>query len=111
MGFFLAVGSGVCQSFNWKGRSSRSEFWWYFLFYLLCYFLCIMLFAIEIPAVMACGAVLMVELVVSFTGAQVRRLHDTGRSGGWWFISLIPIAGLLVLLVFYCQLSVPGINR
>ncbi len=35
----------------------------------------------------------------------VRRLHDTGRSGGWYFISLVPVVGSVVLLVFLLQNS------
>ncbi|PKQ19852.1 MAG: hypothetical protein CVT66_07965 [Actinobacteria bacterium HGW-Actinobacteria-6] len=35
----------------------------------------------------------------------VRRLHDTGRSGGWYFISLVPAVGSIILLVFLLQNS------
>jgi uncharacterized membrane protein YhaH (DUF805 family) len=41
----------------------------------------------------------------------VRRLHDTGRSGWWFFIIFIPIVGAIVLLVFMCLDSVPGGNK
>lgn len=30
----------------------------------------------------------------------VRRLHDTGRSGWWYWIGLVPYVGVIVLLVF-----------
>lgn len=30
----------------------------------------------------------------------VRRLHDTGRSGWWYWLSLVPYVGGIVLLVF-----------
>ncbi len=33
-------------------------------------------------------------------GVQVRRLHDTGRSGWWILIALVPFVGGIVLLVF-----------
>ena len=33
----------------------------------------------------------------------VRRLHDTGRSGWWMLVGLIPIIGAIVLLIFIIQ--------
>jgi hypothetical protein len=41
----------------------------------------------------------------------VRRLHDTNRSGWFWLLSLIPLVGGIVLLVFYCQRGTAGANR
>ena len=41
----------------------------------------------------------------------VRRLHDTGRSGWFLLISLIPIIGGIVLLVFTVTDSTPGANQ
>ena len=32
-----------------------------------------------------------------------RRLHDIGRSGGWYFLGLIPIVGAIILIVWYCK--------
>lgn len=29
-----------------------------------------------------------------------RRLHDTGRSGAWFFIAFLPVVGWIVLLIF-----------
>ncbi|TJY41720.1 DUF805 domain-containing protein [Cohnella pontilimi] len=51
-------------------------------------------------------AILLPSLAVS-----VRRLHDTGRSGWWLLIGLIPLIGAIILLVFTCQDSQPGDNR
>jgi uncharacterized membrane protein YhaH (DUF805 family) len=41
----------------------------------------------------------------------VRRLHDTGRSGWWLLIALIPLVGAIVLIVFLAQESQPGDNQ
>lgn len=41
----------------------------------------------------------------------VRRLHDTGRSGWWILIAIVPLIGGIVLLVFLCQDSQAGSNE
>ena len=33
----------------------------------------------------------------------IRRLHDIGKSGWWYFITLIPIIGGIILLIWMCQ--------
>ena len=40
---------------------------------------------------------------------SVRRLHDTGHAGAWLWIYLVPLAGPIILLVFYCTDSKPGL--
>jgi len=41
----------------------------------------------------------------------VRRLHDTGRSGWFVFLGLIPCIGGILLLVFYVSAGDPGTNK
>ena len=41
----------------------------------------------------------------------VRRLHDTGRSGWYFFLSFIPIIGGILLLVWLFSDSKPGTNK
>ena len=40
-----------------------------------------------------------------------RRLHDIGKSGGWFFIGLIPLVGGILLLVWACRDSQMEENR
>ncbi|MBV9314357.1 MAG: DUF805 domain-containing protein [Pseudonocardia sp.] len=42
---------------------------------------------------------------------QIRRLHDTDRSGWWLLIGLIPFIGSLVLLIFFILDGTRGPNR
>jgi uncharacterized membrane protein YhaH (DUF805 family) len=44
-------------------------------------------------------------------GVDIRRLHDTNRSGWWLLISLIPIVGGIVLIVFLATAGTRGANR
>jgi uncharacterized membrane protein YhaH (DUF805 family) len=41
----------------------------------------------------------------------VRRLHDVGKSGWWYFIALIPIIGGIWLLILFCTEGISGSNE
>jgi uncharacterized membrane protein YhaH (DUF805 family) len=52
--------------------------------------------------------------LVSFVpslSCMVRRLHDTGRSGWWYFIGFVPLIGGIVLMVFMVLDSDPDRNE
>ena len=42
-------------------------------------------------------------LIIPCLAIEVRRLHDTGRSGWWILICLVPFVGSIILLVFLCM--------
>jgi uncharacterized membrane protein YhaH (DUF805 family) len=42
---------------------------------------------------------------------MVRRLHDTGRSGWWFFINFVPLIGSLILLIILLSDSQAGNNQ
>lgn len=42
---------------------------------------------------------------------DIRRLHDTNKSGWFIFINLIPIVGSIIYLVFMCSKSVDENNK
>ena len=93
--------------FNFSGRATRSEFWYFTLFCLL-FGMLIMLteYMLGIGKVKQTGILsLIFDLALVFPSLAVstRRLHDTNRSGWWNLIMLVPIIGIIVLIVFYCQ--------
>jgi len=107
---------------KFDGRASRSEFWYFILFYFI---LSIILGAIDTYMInpmlggttlgTAQGGILQfvvaLGLLIPSIALSIRRLHDTGKSGWWLLIALIPIAGALVLLYFYIVDSERGPNR
>ena len=58
------------------------------------------------PLIIAYLAVLVPSLAVA-----VRRLHDTGKSGWFVLIGLVPLVGGIVMLVFTVMDSTPGDNQ
>ena len=80
-----------------SGRARRKEYWMFILFNIIIAF--VLEFAVPgIVSTLYTVAVLIPGLAVS-----VRRLHDTDRSGWWFFIALVPLIGAIVLLVFLAQ--------
>ncbi len=83
---------------NFKGRATRSEFWWAYLFTFLATF--VLAF---IPVI---GWLAMLALIVPNLAIMVRRLHDTGKPWPYILLSLVPFAGGIIMIVFCCQDSV-----
>lgn len=85
---------------DFGGRAKRSEFW---SFAIVDTIIRIALFVLALQVSWWLLALLsLYGLVVFIPGwaVTVRRLHDTGRSGWWLLLSLVPL-GVLVLFIFY----------
>ncbi|WP_435921952.1 DUF805 domain-containing protein [Paenibacillus sp. DYY-L-2] len=101
----------VLQNYvGFSGRARRKEYWMFVLFnFIAGIILGIIEAIIGLPGILSglySLAILIPSLAVVF-----RRLHDTGKSGWWILISLVPIAGSIILLVFMCLDSDPGTNK
>jgi uncharacterized membrane protein YhaH (DUF805 family) len=81
---------------DFNGRAKRPEYWWFVLFTIL------VSLALSMVSDIVSGIFSLAVLVPSLAAAA-RRLHDTGRSGWWQLIVLLPIIGLIVLIVFLAQ--------
>ena len=57
------------------------------------------------------GLLVSLALFIPGLAAGVRRLHDTGRSGWWLFILLIPLVGAILLIVWLATGGNPGPNQ
>lgn len=116
MGFVEAIQSGLKNYAKFSGRATRSEFWWFALFQFLAVIIPAILGAVE-SANGSFGIFSTIQLVISLglllpsLGLSFRRLHDTNRSAWWLLISLIPLIGSIVLLVFYCLKGTEGPNK
>ena len=103
---------------TFSGRARRSEYWYFILFYLFVYLAFVIAGALTKAssatlgvALSLLGAVFSLAMLVPSIAVSVRRLHDTDRSGWWFFIALVPLIGSLVLMVFFLLDSQPGDNR
>lgn len=139
LGFTEAIGRCLSRYTTFRGRASRSEYWYFYLFMVLGSLVAGLL---DKALAHNSSRVYMLFALVTFLpniAVTVRRLHDTDRSGwwlgGWWlaffmggaaiglsaaqrqseaivavFAAAIFVYGI-ALLVFMCQRGTPGPNR
>jgi uncharacterized membrane protein YhaH (DUF805 family) len=109
--------------FDFSGRSSRAQFWIFTLVVIVLVLVAAVIGAAigggestaqgpstsGSPAALLLALVVLVHFIPSLA-VQVRRLHDSNKSGWWVLLNVIP-AGQLVLLIMFCLGSTPGPNR
>ena len=114
MNWYLEV---LTKYADFSGRARRQEYW------MFCLINIIVSIAVGFATgliggmlglgqnmVMVLGLLYTAAVFVPSLAVGVRRLHDTGRSGWWLLIILVPFIGAIALLVFAVQDSQPGSN-
>lgn len=91
-----------------EGRASRSEYWYFVLFNFLAIFMPVLLAVLineEVPSSILCivANIYMVASIIPSLSVSVRRLHDIGKSGAYYFMGFIPFIGGFILLYFFCE--------
>ena len=109
MGMPDAVRSVLTKYATFSGRARRSEYWWFYLAYVIASVIASVINGILDVRIFT--IILVLAAIIPTLAVSVRRLHDTGRSGWWLLIGLVPLVGVIVLIVFFCTDSQPGTNN
>ena len=100
---------------DFSGRASRAEFWYWYLFSFLVLIIPGWIMGATSGAIHTIFAIiywiLAAILILPSLAVAWRRLHDTGRAGGWWFISFIPLIGQIILIIWWATPGQPESNR
>ena len=104
---------------NFEGRARREEYWMFALFNaifsMLFYIPFIAGIVMESEALMMIGGLLLFLYVAALflpsLAVVVRRLHDQGKSGTWYFIGFVPFIGGIWLLVLMVTEGTHGPNQ
>ncbi len=106
----------IDRYFDFKGRSTRREFWYFALVNAIILIGLNALDVIIFKGIFGSGSHLFTALYQCFIfipsfALAVRRFHDTGRSGAWILVSFIPVLGVPLLFFFYLLRSEEGENK
>lgn len=104
---------GLKKYVDFGGRASRTQYW---MFMLVSFVISIVLLIVDnalgtAPDVETgvgtglLGAIFSLAIFLPSLAILVRRFHDSGKSGWWALILLVPCVGLIVWLVFALQKS------
>jgi uncharacterized membrane protein YhaH (DUF805 family) len=123
IGFVDASKRGFKKYATFKGRASRSEYWWWVLFTFLVYLgLGVVTFAVgtatspdggQTPGAAAIPLIILLAafalgIIVPTLALTVRRLHDAGYSGLLALLMLVPYLGGLIIMIFALMPSSPA---
>lgn len=122
--FKEAIAICLSKYADFTGRACRAEYWYWGLLMFLSFIAYWGLANISMGNIIAysydektfvtvtiiywiwCLGMLLPSLAVT-----IRRLHDIGKSGWWYFITLIPIIGGIILLIWMCQDGEQNANK
>jgi uncharacterized membrane protein YhaH (DUF805 family) len=105
---------------DFSGRARRKEYWYWTLNYII-----VLLIAMVMDNLLGLNFELLGQdlgygwlyLIVGIThflpglSIVIRRLHDVGKSGWFYFIVLIPLIGIIWMLVLVCRDGVKEENK
>lgn len=130
--FMTAVSRAFSRYCNFRGRASRSEYWWFYLFNLIVGIIITCVFGgsgyleylrtaftnpMKASGMFISGTMSTISWIwgiitlLPSLGLFWRRMHDAGHSGWWWLWILLPLVGWIIILVALCKASVPGENK
>lgn len=96
---------------NFSGRASRSEYWWFTLFSFILSCAIAVIFCWSDTLEYIVSGICSLYLLLPGLGLSVRRMHDTGRSGWWILVNIVPFVGQLIFLYFAVQPSQMVVNK
>jgi uncharacterized membrane protein YhaH (DUF805 family) len=113
MNWYLSVLKKYAVS---SGRARRKEYWMFVLFNMIFAIMAVILDNVLGIAVEEMGygplySIYFLAVLIPGFSVLLRRLHDIGKSGWWFFIGLIPLVGVIWLLVLLCTKGNVGDNQ
>ena len=119
MNFIESIQTCYKKFFDFSGRASKSEYWWFqAAFVPLSIFVVIAsedeniekLSDLILSFYLLCFVVVLASIIPLIT-VTVRRFHDTNKSGWYFLLGLIPLVGSLIVTVMMIPEGTKGKNK
>ncbi|WP_179336059.1 DUF805 domain-containing protein [Winogradskyella costae] len=100
---------------NFTGRARRQEYWMFVLFNLIFVIGVAVVSGVltaltDVAAFASLYVIYVLGIIIPSLAVAVRRLHDVGKSGWFYFISLIPLIGGIWLIILFATEGDKGPN-
>jgi uncharacterized membrane protein YhaH (DUF805 family) len=96
MTFIESIRTCFSKYADFSGVAGRPEYWWWVLFNVI-------VSAVLYRTNLWLDSVFSLATFLPTIAVTARRLHDTNRSGWWQLLTLVPLIGWIVLIIWYCQ--------
>ena len=106
MNFLESIQTCYKKFFDFSGRASKSEYWWFQLYNVIIY---VLTFVFQGDLSLLFSIVVIANIIPTYAAA-VRRIHDSDKSGWMVLIAVIPLIGLYII-VLLLQDGSKGKNR
>ena len=109
MNFLESLETCYKKVFNYRGRASKSEYWWFQLYFTL--FAILTFYIVETHTFGQVLFVLWVFNNLPLLSAAVRRFHDMNKSGWTLLWALVPFIGTFIVLIMLAGDGTKGKNK
>ena len=95
---------------DFNGRAGRQEYWMFILIWILIS----IAFGVVVEFVSVVSVlhiIVSLGILIPSIALAARRLHDSGKSGWWQLVALIPFVGIIILIVLMVLPSDEGENQ
>jgi uncharacterized membrane protein YhaH (DUF805 family) len=101
---------------KFEGRATRPEYWYFMLMTMLTFIILAVFDGIlgrfdSSAGIGLLSGIYLVAVMIPSLAVGARRLHDTGRSGWWQLVNVVPYIGWVVVIVLFALRGHPESNR
>ena len=95
MNFIESIQTCYKKFFDFSGRASKSEYWWFQLYNAIIY---VLTFVFQGDLTLLFSILVIANIIPTYAAA-VRRIHDSDKSGWMVLIAVIPLIGLYIIVL------------